>query len=139
LCLCCGLCIAAPLWAQEAAVAPDLSVPDIDVADSVRRMLEAARTQGGQVEDAAESGVAGAAAPVPDPAPASAPVPAASRAAPAPAPAATPPAAAAQRQAPASSDHVPLPEREFTIRGADDIRALARELEEAKQRQRRRE
>jgi hypothetical protein len=137
LCLCCGLCVAAPLWAQDAAVAPDLSVPDIDVADSVRRMLEAARTQGGQVEDAAESGVAGAAVPAPDPASASAPVPAAGKAAPA--PAATPPAAAAQRQAPAPSNHVPLPEREFTIRGADDIRALARELEEAKQRQRRRE
>lgn len=118
-------------------MAPDLSVPDIDVADSVRRMLEAARTQGGQVEDAVESGVTGAAAPAPDPVPASAPVPAAGRAAPV--PAATPPAAAAQRQAPAPSNHVPLPEREFTIRGADDIRALARELEEAKQRQRRRE
>jgi hypothetical protein len=127
LCLCCGLCVAAPLWAQDATAPPDLSVPDIDVADSVRRMLEAARTQSGQATGVVESGVESAPV-VPALTPASVP---------APVPVATPPAAAVQRPAPAPSNHVPLPEREFTIRGVDDIRALARELEEAKQRQRR--
>jgi hypothetical protein len=130
LCLCGGLCAAVPLWAQEMPAPVDVAVPEVDVADSVRRMLEAARAQQGPgaVEDTVAPGQDEA--PVPAPAPATpppAPVP------PAPAP------AAAQRPAPVPSGHVPLPEREFTIRSVDDIRELARELEEAKQRQRRRE
>lgn len=100
-------------------------IPDMDIAANLRRMLEAARAEQAGVESAADrlpAAPAHAVPAVPPPVVATPPVQ------PAPAPAAPP----AQ-----TSDYVPLPEREFTIRSVDDIRELARELEEAKQRQRR--
>lgn len=113
----------------------EVVVPELDVADSVRRMLEATRMeQGAAAAERVPDGIP--AAPVPAPAPPVAPLPAVAMP-PAPPSAATSPVAPAAPSAPPARDsgHVPLPEREFTIRSVDDIRELARELGEAKQRQ----
>lgn len=129
--LCAAVCVAVAAVAQEETPAAGVAIPELDVADSVRRMLEASRKEQG--EPAADGRPA---APVPSvpaaPPPAVATPPMAPVAVPhtaQPAPPAAPPAQA--------SEHVLLPEREFTIRSTDDIRALARELEEAKRRQQR--
>lgn len=127
-----GLCVAAPAWADEAAPEAAVAIPEVDIVDSVRRMLEAARLEQGETEPQQP-----VAAPAVTPA---AVVPAAPVTAP---PPAAPPPAAPQAAQPAPppppSGHVQLPAREITIRGLDDIRELARELDEAKQRQRRQE
>ncbi len=128
--LCGSLCIAVPAAAEEVPPEAGVVIPEMDVAENVRRMLEAARLEQG------ESAAAEAAERIPDSVPASASVPAV--------PVAPPPVIAAPpAQRPSTplapparaSDHVPLPERELTIRSLDDIRELARELEEARQRQ----
>lgn len=124
--LCGAVCAVASAPAQEEMPEPGVAIPELDVAESVRRMLEAARAEQGAaaVEEALER--------VPDRAPL-APVPVPTAPLVPPPSVATPPAAPPAR----ASDHVPLPEHEFTIRSVDDIRELARELEEAKQRQQR--
>lgn len=123
-----GLCVAAPAWADQAAPEAAVAIPEVDIVDSVRRMLEAARLEQGETMPQAVPAVTPAAV-----------VPAAPVTAPP--PAAPPPAApqAAQPTPPQPSGHVQLPAREITIRSLDDIRELARELDEAKQRQRRQE
>jgi hypothetical protein len=135
----CGVaCAAGAAVAQEEIPAAGVAIPELDVAGSVRRMLEASRTEPGEAAaQPAAAGVPGENAPAPAavpvaPPPAAATPPVAPGAAPSPlrpGPSAAPPARL--------SDHVPLPEREFTIRSTDDIRELARELEEAKRRQQR--
>lgn len=126
--LCGAVCAVASAPAQEEMPEPGVAIPELDVAESVRRMLEAARAEQGAAAavEAVER--------VPERAPLA---PARAPAAPSvlPPSVATPPVAPSAR----ASDHVPLPEHEFTIRSVDDIRELARELEEAKQRQQQRE
>lgn len=114
-------------------------VPELDVADSVRRMLEAARPEQG--EGAAEGRIPAAPAVMPAPVLPAAPLPAEATPPVTPSAVTLPVRTAAPSPPPSTrtSDYVPLPEREFTVRGVDDIRELARELEEAKQRQRRQE
>jgi hypothetical protein len=115
--------------AQEDVPAAGVTLPELDVADSVRRMLEASRKEPGEAAVEPTSAVPAPAAPVAPP-----PVVAAPPAAPPVTPVASAaPARPAAPSAPAA-DYVPLPAGEFTIRGTDDIRALARELEEAKRR-----
>lgn len=138
--LCGVLCVPGLGVAQGDAPEAGVVIPELDVADSVRRMLEASRKEQG--EAAAEGGVSlplteSPAAAVPRP------VPTAPPAAEVPASVAPPAAKALEPRSPPAttpspaSSHVELPAREITIRSTDDIRALARELEEAKRHQQR--
>jgi len=129
---CVGLCAAVPAWSEEAPPEAAVVIPEVDIADSVRRMLEAARLEqeaaAAEVVDRSPDSLPAATAPVapvaPPPVVATPPVQ----------PPPVPPTSSAR-----AVDHVPLPEREFTIRSLDDIRELARELDEAKRRQKRQE
>ncbi|GAB4288177.1 MAG: hypothetical protein Kow0096_00360 [Thiohalomonadaceae bacterium] len=122
--------------AQEEVPAAGVAIPELDVAENVRRMLEASRKEQGEV---AVEPVGDGMPAVPVPSIPTAPPPAVATppAAPSIAASSARPATPAAPPAPPAraSDHVPLPEREFTIRSTDDIRELARELEEAKRRQ----
>lgn len=118
---------AAAVVAQEEVPAAGVAIPELDVAENVRRMLDASRKgpRGAEAEPVVDG------MPVtPVPPPTIAPPPAV--APPSPTVAASIPPAAPAAPPAGTSNHVPLPAREFTIRDMDDIRALARELEEAK-------
>ncbi|MFA5627396.1 MAG: hypothetical protein WCX90_03975 [Thiohalomonadaceae bacterium] len=117
----------------------DVEFPDLDIANSVRRRLGLVRADDGESNTAPvvtsidKPTIASPAIVVPSSVPTATikHVPATSLPS---------PQLRTRPQAPAAPvtefSYVPLPAKELMIRDSDDIRALARELEEAKQRQR---